>query len=208
MSTSTALQWAALTSGKSTQRLLATQGYTSVYLIAKTSGDVNILLGDLGQRGLYATSLTGSQANEPGVLKLANLLGKVLAVILAVGLFAVTAALLGTQLRGRTRELSTLRALGYSASELSRMLMSEFLIRGLECTALATISGIVATVFGNVFVRYLDPSIKSSLPSIALPSAETILVVGGIIIVATVLGGLLPLRRSLALEPADGLRDL
>ena len=208
VSISTALQWAALTSGMSTQRLLATQGYTSVYLVAKTSGDVNVILGDLGQMGLYATSLTGSQANEPGVLKLANLLGKVLAVILAVVLFAVTAALLGTQLRGRTRELSTLRALGYSASELSRMLMSEFVIRGIECTVLATFSGVVTTVVGNLFVRYLDPSVKSSLSYIALPSPETILVVGSIVTVATVLGGLLPLRRSLALEPVDGLRDL
>ncbi len=208
VSISTALQWAALASGKSTQRLLATQGYSSVYLIAKTTGDVNVILGDLGQRGLYATSLTGSQTNEPGVLSLANLLGKVLAAILAIVLFAVTAALLGTQLRGRTRELSTLRALGYSTSELSRMLMSEFVIRGVECSVLATISGIVATVFGNFIVSYLDPSIGSFLPSIELPSTETVLIVGGIVIVATVLGGLLPLRRSLALEPVDGLRDL
>ena len=66
----------------------------------------------------------------------------------------------------------------------------------------------VATVFGNLIVRYLAPSIRSSLPTIAFPSAETVLVVAGIVFAATVLGGLLPLRRSLALEPADGLRDL
>ncbi len=208
VSTSVALQWAALTSGTSLQRLLATQGYTSVYLLAKNSNDVNILLGDLEQRGLYATSLVGSQVNEPGVLKLANLLGKVLAIILATVLFAVTAALLGTQLRGRTRELSTLRALGYSTSELSCILVSEFAIRALECTVLATVAGVATTVVGNFLVRYLDPSIQSSLPYIALPSAVTVLVVGSIVSVATVLGGLLPLRRSLALEPVDGLRDL
>nr|WP_276976959.1 FtsX-like permease family protein [Ferrimicrobium acidiphilum] len=208
VSAPTALRWAALASGMSAQRLLVTQGYNSTYLVAKTVGDVNALLGDLGQKGLYATALTGSQANEPGVLRLANFLGKALAVVLAVVLFAATMALLGTQLRSRTRELSTLRALGYSASDLSRMLMGEFVIRGIECTGLATISGMVATVFGNLIVRYLAPSIRSSLPTIAFPSAETVLVVAGIVFAATVLGGLLPLRRSLALEPADGLRDL
>ena len=205
---STALQWAALSSAIPIQKLLATRGYNAVYVVARNPADVNVLLGDLGQRGLYATSFAEAQSNEPGVLKLANLLGKVLAVVLAIVIFAATAALMGTQLRGRTRELSTLRALGYRASELSGMLIGEFAIRGLECAVLATISGVIATVFGNIIVRYLDLSVRPSLPSIAVPSLETLLVVGGLIMAAIVFGGLLPLRTNLTLEPTEGLRDL
>ena len=121
------------------------------------------------------------------------------ALIAAVGLVNA----LSLSVLQRTRELGLLRALGFSAGQLRRMVFSE----AVQLTSAAVIVGLVlGTFYGWVGAQSLLGSIKGS-PGIVVPGIPWLLI--GIVVLSagllTVIATIAPARRAIRVSPVTAL---
>jgi ABC-type antimicrobial peptide transport system permease subunit len=212
------------------QALAGQKGLANVALVkAASSSDVSAVAKAIPQRlqgaqvasaKQVASHITGSLSDARN---LSNTLGTALAIVVAVAAFLMAALLSLASVAKRTRELGTLRALGWSKRLVVRQIVGESLVIGV-------IGGLVGIVLGILIAEGFDlvsPSLTASstsggsdvlgIASRTVSSAVTLkapldlaLLVLGFFL--ALLGGLLAgaagALRASRLRPADALRAL
>lgn len=127
---------------------------------------------------------------------------KLSAAALAAGLITLLGSAVGlmnillVSVRERTREIGTRRALGASASDIRREILSESVLIGQAGALAGTLSGVLA---GNLVALALDGSFTVPWRWIVLSSAVCAAV--------SLLSALLPAGRAAAMDPVEALRS-
>jgi putative ABC transport system permease protein len=121
---------------------------------------------------------------------------------LLVAAFGVMSALMALELE-RTRELGVLRALGFTAGQVARLVAMETALLGLLAGVLAVpVGGALAAVLVFVINRR---SFGWTMDLVLAPGALALAPLLGL--VAGLLGGLYPATRMARISPAEALRD-
>jgi putative ABC transport system permease protein len=121
---------------------------------------------------------------------------------LLVAAFGVMSALMALELE-RTRELGVLRALGFTAGQVARLVVVETALLGLLAGVLAVpVGGALAAVLVFVINRR---SFGWTMDLVLAPGALALAPLLGL--VAGLLGGLYPATRMARISPAEALRD-
>jgi putative ABC transport system permease protein len=121
---------------------------------------------------------------------------------LLVAAFGVMSALMALELE-RTRELGVLRALGFTAGQVARLVAVETALLGLLAGVLAVpVGGALAAVLVFVINRR---SFGWTMDLVLAPGALALAPLLGL--VAGLLGGLYPATRMARISPAEALRD-
>jgi putative ABC transport system permease protein len=181
------------------------QGEINRLLPAATVTDTNDLAGQV------AGSL-GSTAN------LTNDLGKWVAAAALLAAFAVASLLTTAAVRRRTRELGTLRALGWPAKRIITQIMSESAATGL----IGAVLGIPIGVGGTAVVDAAAPKLPAILPQqngsggtttvavhlAAHLSPATVLAAILLTIAGALIAGATGARRASQLPPADAFAQI
>ncbi|HEV2361913.1 MAG TPA: FtsX-like permease family protein, partial [Acidimicrobiales bacterium] len=207
-----------------------------VLVAVKSSSDVDAVAAEIrkelpGAQVLTAKSLadqvTGSLSNAR---KLANTLGGALAIVVLLAAFLVAALLTLSSVTKRTREIGTLRALGWSKGLVVKQLLTENLLIGLLGAALGIGAGVAlclvigavgpplsvtssglsvgASSVSTLFHQTTTGSISSTIHLTAPVRATTLLVGLGVAVLGGMLAGVAGGMRAARLAPASALRDI
>jgi putative ABC transport system permease protein len=200
------LKWASSVAGVPSASFLQTHGYDKATVVAKTAADVPNVLKALQQRGYSATSLEQQLSALPSILRLIQIVSRVLTGALIIFTLFGAATLSGSLVRQRTREIGLLKAVGYQNSAVSSMLLGELAIVGLVAGAFGYLIGVGG--------GYLLNGWLANAPDLALYVGDRVLPPSTVLIlllltpaVAMVIGGLLPIGRGARMEPSLALRD-
>ncbi|MDX6514706.1 MAG: hypothetical protein QOH73_372 [Gaiellaceae bacterium] len=166
-----------------------------------------------------ADSITGSLVDASN---LSDTLGTALAIVVAVAAFLMAALLALSSVAKRTRELGTLRALGWSKRLVVRQIVGESLVQGVLGGLVGVLLGVIATQLFDAFAPTLTASstvgsgqdalgvaARTVSAGVALkaPLDVSLLLLGfGLALVGGLLAGAAGALRAARLRPADALR--
>ena len=166
-----------------------------------------------------ADSVTGSLVDAA---HLSDTLGTALAIVVAVAAFLMAALLALSSVAKRTRELGTLRALGWSKRLVVRQIVGESLLVGIAGGLLGVVLGVLAAQLFGAFAPTLTASSTVGTGSDALGIAARTISAGvtlkapldlallglglGLAIVGGLIAGAAGALRAARLRPADALR--
>jgi putative ABC transport system permease protein len=201
-------KWAAARAGApSAADYLSSVGYQQAAVIVDTTEALPTVENELAAQGYQAISVQQKLAALPRQVVLLKDLG-----ITVLGLLLFYSAVTGISLassfiRLRTRELGLLKAIGFARRRVFRILAIELLLIGLIPAAVGVIVGNVGSLGLSIALR------KHELLGVILPSSispapwhwSLVMLVAPVL--AVLLGGLWPARRSAALEADVALRE-
>ena len=215
------------------QRVADRKGRVNLLLVrARDASDVEALAAQAEKflPGLQASSsreLAGTvEGSLIGAGDLSERLGLLLAVVALVAAVGIAALLVLSGVAKRTRELGTLRAMGWSRGRVVAVVMGEALALGLigavigaalGVGASALVSELVppleataqrATDFGAIFGSGGAPPPKAEIPLDAEVDAGLLALAAGLSLLAGLLAGLAGAVRAARLRPAEALRRL
>jgi putative ABC transport system permease protein len=210
------------------QNLAGQAGLVNVVLVhAKTSSAVASVRKDLAARfpgtqvasaKEVADSVTGSLVDAAN---LSSTLGLALAIVVAVAAFLMAGLLALSSVAKRTRELGTLRALGWSKRLVVRQIVGESLVQGIAGGLVGVLLGVVVTQLFDAVAPTLTAHSTSGGQDALGIAARTVsagvtlkapldvglLLLGfGIALLGGLLAGAAGALRAARLRPADALR--
>jgi ABC-type antimicrobial peptide transport system permease subunit len=165
-----------------------------------------------------AKSVTGSLSDASD---LSHTLGLALAIVVAVAAFLMAALLALSSVAKRTRELGTLRALGWSKQLVVRQVVGESFVTGLAGGFVGILLGVLAATLFDAFAPTLTASSTLSGSDVLGIASRTVsrgvalkapldvelIVLGfGLALVGGLLAGAAGALRAARLRPADALR--
>jgi ABC-type lipoprotein release transport system permease subunit len=215
------------------QRVADREGRVNLLLVrARDAGDVAALAREAEKflPGLAASSsreLAGTvEGSLIGAGDLSERLGLLLAIVALVAAVGIAALLVLSGVAKRTRELGTLRAMGWSRSRVVGVVLCEALAlgvlgaiigAGLGVGAAALVSELVPPLeataeraggLGSIFGSGEAPPPTASIPLDAPVDASLLLLAAGLSLAAGLLAGLAGAVRAARLRPAEALRRL
>jgi ABC-type antimicrobial peptide transport system permease subunit len=165
-----------------------------------------------------ADSITGSLVDASN---LSHTLGVALALVAAAAAFLTAALLALSSVAKRTRELGTLRALGWSKRLVVRQIVGESLVQGIAGGLVGVVLGIVVAQVFDVFAPTLTASSTAGGSQVLGLAARTVrtgvtlkapldvalLLLGfGLALAGGLIAGAAGALRAARLRPADALR--
>ncbi|MFJ2818243.1 ABC transporter permease [Streptomyces sp. NPDC087294] len=199
--------WAAARAGESTGHFLATEGYNSATVVAKSQDQVSSILKALTTEKYFAVSVRDRVSELPGILGLFQWLSKGLLALLAVVGVLAGLGIGGAVIRTRTREVGVLRTLGYTRSEVFCAFFTEIGILALATGVLSAALGAVLGGSSAVALATLE-EFQQQLPGgWVFPPVWQLTATVVLSVAAVLIGALRPLWRAAALDPVTVLRD-
>jgi putative ABC transport system permease protein len=212
------------------QALAGQKGLANVALVrAAKSSQVAAVAKAIPQRlaGAQVASAKSEAASVTGSLvdakNLSHTLGLALAIVVAVAAFLMAALLSLSSVAKRTRELGTLRALGWSKRLVVRQVVGESLVQGIAGGLVGVVAGIVVAELFDAFAPTLTASSRtggsqalgisahtvSTGVALSAPLDLALLLLGfGLALLGGLLAGAAGALRAARLRPADALRAL
>ena len=212
------------------QALAKQKGLANVVLVrAKDAGSVAAVQKDIERRfgGAQVASAKDVASSVSGSLvdasNLSHTLGAALAIVAAVAAFLLAAVLALASVAKRTRELGTLRALGWSKRLVVRQIVGESLAQGVAGGLLGVALGVFVALTFDAFAPTLTAQATaggsetiglaartvSRGVSLDAPLTLSILLLGLVLAVAGgLLAGAAGALRAARLRPADALRTV
>jgi putative ABC transport system permease protein len=212
------------------QKLAGQAGLANVVLVRATkSSQVGAVKKELEQKlqgaqvasaKQVADSITGSLVDASN---LSDTLGTALAVVVAVAAFLMAALLALSSVAKRTRELGTLRALGWSKRLVVRQVVGESLVQGIAGGLVGVLLGVVVAQLFDAFAPTLNASstVGGSNPlgiaahtvstgvALKAPLDVVLLLLGfGLALLGGLVAGAAGALRAARLRPADALRTV
>ncbi|MCH0566859.1 ABC transporter permease [Streptomyces sp. MUM 2J] len=199
--------WAAARAGETPERFLASQGYNSATVVAKTQDQVGSVLTELTAKKYFAVSVRDRVADLPGILGLFQWLSKGLLALLALVGILAGLGIGGAVVRTRTREVGVLRTIGYTRTEIFRAFSAEI---GILALAAGVISAVLGALIGGGSAVGLSglEEFRQQLPDgWVFPPAWQVAATVILSVAAVLIGALRPLWRAASLDPVTVLRD-
>ncbi len=183
-------------SSRSSILLRATDEVTLTALKNRMADDQRLQLEGRTEREYYATQMTSAQPVE--------LLGMIVAVIMAIGSSFAAMNTMYTAVARRTKEIGVLRMLGFSRGSI----LSSFLIESLLLSVLGGALGCLLVLPLNGFQGRIGNFVTFSETTFNFEVTTTIMAWGiAFAVLMGVLGGLLPARMAAKREILDAIRS-
>ncbi|MGO1051373.1 ABC transporter permease [Crossiella sp. CA198] len=197
---------AAAKAGVPAADFLSRQGYSSATVLARQADQVPAALTRIRALGFSATSLASRLSELPAALELLSVFAYVVLALLLVFSLLSGLTLAGSFVRGRTREIGVLKAIGFARRRILALLLTELAIAGL-------LAGTVGVLLGNLAVAAAAGLGGRTLFGVTLPPGTGLpspLWTLGLLFgpaLAMLLGALRPAIRAAALPPERALRE-
>lgn len=182
------------------------QTYTGVTLQAHDPSSVPRLVEEVRRMGLGVDEQERRLSQNTGAAVAVTTAALALLSILICALAAVNIAhALFAQVRGRSREIGILRAVGASRADVRRVVLA-------EAAAVGALGGIIGTLAAVAFAAGVDALARRTLPPFPFKPDSFFhfppaLLAGGLLLglVAALAGAFLPARHAAAMDPARTL---
>jgi putative ABC transport system permease protein len=201
------IKWAAARSGVPTADYLSVVGYRQTSVIVRDAHLVGDVLSQVRSMKFEAVSLATKLHQLPQSMKLLQWLGYVItAALIAYSVLAGYTVCSGF-IRTRTREIGTLKALGFAKSRVTRIFLLELTLIGFVATFTGVVLGnIISVAIGKLLQGGTFLGVRMT-DRLALPGAAWSLLFFVVPCLACVVGGLSPARRAASMPPDIALRD-
>ncbi|MBT8200773.1 MAG: ABC transporter permease [Acidimicrobiia bacterium] len=195
------------------RRLFDAEGqFTRINATVERTADLDQVILEASRRlGDSVNVVNGQTAAEEGAAQITEALGFLntfLLVFAGVSVFVATFIIYNTfriLISRRTRELSLLRALGATSTQVTRATLVESVMVGL----VASLLGVVLGLGLAIGLRALLEAFGIALPSTNLVVSPSAVVIGLVLgIVVTVVSALVPIWRVRSITPMEGLREI
>jgi hypothetical protein len=147
--------------------------------------------------GLQVIPLGVAMGRVAEMLSPLSLAAKTVALLVALLCALVACMTLLSSIHERKQEFATLRCLGFSARFLLAMILAEAVVLGVLGTLLGSVAGVAVTV---LVLPMVHPFYGG------FPQAQDLLLAGGVGLLASVVGGVLPAVRVAQAQPQGGGR--